>query len=185
MRDIKSEMSINYRSTAGAADRCSCGKPKNPQFPTCRDCASKASSSGYQSSSRNISSLRAGYLADGYFEIKNGKNYIKEDVFIKWPQDISADLRNAGLSPNAIRNFFNKLRAVEHNYKVTKDFDKTRQDIYSFCRDVKYTENRGVTPELFTKFIDANIDLAKKDPEHFKAFIEHFQSVIAYFKDKK
>jgi CRISPR-associated protein Csm2 len=185
MRDINSEMTKNYRTLVGAADRCSCGKPKDPRFPTCRDCASKGNSSGYQSLSRNRSLLRAGYLADGYFEIKNGKNYIKEDVFIKWPQDISADLRSAGMSPTAIRNFFNKLRAVEHNYKVTKDFDKTRQGIYSFCRDVHYTETRGVTPELFTKFIEANIALAKKDPEHFKAFIEHFQSVIAYYKDKK
>jgi CRISPR type III-A-associated protein Csm2 len=184
MRDMKSEMGKSFSQSAGAYDRCSCGKRKLSNFPTCRDCAQKGKSNSYQSSNKNAKSLRDGYLADGYFEIKNGKKYIKEAVFIKWAQDVSADLRSEGLSPTAIRNFFNKLRAVEHNYKVSNDFDKTRQEIYSFCRDVKYTENRGVTPELFTKFIDANIALAKEDPEHFKAFIEHFQSVIAYFKDK-
>ncbi len=185
MRDMKSEMGKSFSQSAGSSDRCSCGNRKRPNFPTCYDCAQKGKSNGYQSSNKNSKSLRDGYLAGGYFETKNGRNYIKEDVFIKWAQDISTDLRSEGMSPTAIRNYFNKLRAVEHNYKVTKDFDKTRQDIYSFCRDVKYTENRGVTPELFTKFIDSNIALAKKDPEHFKAFIEHFQSVIAYFKDKK
>jgi len=183
MGDIKSEMSKRFEQSNSSAF-CSCGKRKDPKFPTCRDCSTKGKFNAYQSSNRKAIALRDGYLTGGYFETKNGKNYIKEAVFIKWAQDISADLRGERLSPTAIRNFFNKLRAVEHNYKVSKDFDKTRQDIYSFCRDVKYTENRGVTPELFTKFIDANIALAKKDPEHFKAFIEHFQSVIAYFKDK-
>lgn len=185
MRNLKSEMNKSSNKQTITGDRCSCGKPKKSNYPTCYDCAQKRKSVASQSLKSRTSALRDGYLAGGYFEIKNGKNYIKEDVFINWAQEISADLRREGLSPTAIRNFFNKLRAVEHNYSVTKDFDKTRQDIYSFCRDVKYTENRGVTPELFTKFIDSNITLAKKDPEHFKAFIEHFQSVIAYFREKK
>jgi CRISPR type III-A-associated protein Csm2 len=184
MRDIQTEMGKHFNKGENRQDKCSCGNPKDPRFPTCRECSQKARSGGYQSSYKGAATLRDGYLQGGYFDVKNEKHYIKEDVFIKWAVDVSTDLKKQGMSSTAIRNFFNKLRAVEYNYKSTKDFDRTRQDIYAFCRDVKYTENRGVTPELFTKFIEANIAEAKKDDEHFKAFVEHFQSVIAYFKDK-
>jgi len=40
------------------------------------------------------------------------------------------------------------------------------------------------TPHLFSLFIERNIQEAKKGGEHFRAFVEHFQSVVAYFKDK-
>jgi CRISPR-associated protein Csm2 len=183
MGDMRGELDKHF-GHGGGQDKCKCGKPKKQEFPTCWECSQKARGGGHASSSTATIKLRDGYLEGGYFDIKNGKNYIKEAVFIKWAQDVSADLKQQGMSPNAIRNFFNKLRAVEYNYKSTKDFDRTRQDIYTFCRDVKYTENRGVTPLLFTSFIEANIAEAKKDADHFKAFIEHFQSVIAYFKDK-
>ncbi len=180
MGDLKSQLEKHSGYKGEVTDKCKCGKTKKPEFPTCWECSQKAKGG----SGIITPGLRAGYLDGGYFEVKNGKNYIKESVFIKWAQDVSADLKKQSMSPTAIRNFFNKLRAVEYNYKATKDFDRTRQDIYAFCRDVKYTENRGVTPELFTKFIEVNIAEAKKDDEHFKAFVEHFQSVIAYFKDK-
>lgn len=183
MGDMKSQLGKHFNQE-GSQDRCKCGKPKKPDFPTCWECSQKARGGGNTHSFASVPKLRDGYLAGGYFEVKNEKNYIKEDVFIKWAQDVSADLKQQGMSPTAIRNFFNKLRAVEYNYKSTKDFDRTRQDIYAFCRDVKYTENRGVTPLLFSSFIETNIAEAKKDAEHFKAFVEHFQSVIAYFKEK-
>lgn len=183
MGNLKGELGKHFGHGDGQ-DRCKCGKPKKPEFPTCWECSQKARGGGSASFPAAAIRLRDGYLEGGYFDIKNDKKYIKEAVFIKWAQDVSADLKQQGMSPTAIRNFFNKLRAVEYNYKSTKDFDRTRQDIYAFCRDVKYTENRGVTPVLFTSFIEANIAEAKKTVDHFKAFIEHFQSVIAYFKDK-
>jgi CRISPR-associated protein Csm2 len=183
MGDMRGELGKHF-GHGNSQDKCKCGKPKKPEFLTCRECSQKARGGGNAYSAVSAPKLPENYLNGGYFETKNDRNYIKEDVYIKWAKDISISLKQQGMSANAIRNFFNKLRAVEYNYKLNKDFDRTRQDIYAFCRDVKYTENRGVTPVLFTSFIEANITEAKKDGAHFKAFVEHFQSVIAYYKEK-
>ncbi|MEI6125150.1 MAG: type III-A CRISPR-associated protein Csm2 [Pseudomonadota bacterium] len=186
MRDIKSQLqNRGGTSETGGTKKCSkCGKPlKDPKFTLCFSC-NQAERGANQNSTGGDRGLAHDYLEGGYFDEKNGKKYIKEAVYITWAQDVSAALRNQNMSPTAIRNFFNKLRAVEFKYKVNKDFDLAKQDLFAFCRDVKYTENRSVTPALFTIFIEKNIELAKVDSLHFKAFIEHFQSVIAYFKNK-
>jgi len=167
----------------GGVKKCACGKEiTRPGSDICGVCFSKKKNS--PNGPPIVAKLRDGYLDGGYFYTKNDKNYIREDVFIKWAQDISYDLKQQGLTSAAIRRFFSKLRAVEHKYKMTRDFELAREGIYAFVRDVTYTENRGVTPSLFSKFIEKNISEAKKSPDHFRAFIEHFQSVVAYFKDK-
>jgi CRISPR-associated protein Csm2 len=183
MGDWKTDLRKYLAGTGGGAvKKCKCGKTiNNPKYDLCYDCNQKSRGT---EAALQPPKLPDGYLEGGYFDEKKEKKYIKEAVFISWAKDVSAALRQQGMSPTAIRNFFNKLRAVEFKYKVGKDFDLARQDIFSFCRDVKYTENRGVTPALFTAFIEQNVELAKQDPLHFKAFVEHFQSVIAYYKSK-
>lgn len=177
---------------------CSCGKKKEPDKKSCYECyqewrknkengQSKKGANTDLYSNKSTSStaqpaeLPPGYLAAGYFEAKNGKNYLREELFTDWAKQISRALQSKKMSSTATRRFFNKLRAVEYEFKMQRDFDRVREKIFAFARDVAYTENRGVTPALFTRFIDMNITLAKKDPEHLRGFIEHFQSVIAYF----
>lgn len=168
----------------GGVKKCACGNIINKEGARqCHQCYKKTKEGG-GSPMAAPPKLPDGYLNGGYFEVKNNKNYIKEDVFIKWAQELSNSLKQQGLTSAAIRRFFSKLRAVEHKYKMTRDFDLAREGIYAFVRDVTYTENRGVTPSLFSKFIEKNISEAKNSPDHFRAFIEHFQSVVAYFKDK-
>jgi CRISPR type III-A-associated protein Csm2 len=188
MGDWKRDLGkLSSRTGGGTVKKCACGREiTRPGTDICGVCFSKSKN---DSSSRHGSSvvavkLREGYLEGGYFEVKNDKNYIKEEVFIKWAQDVSADLKQQGLTPAAIRRFFSKLRAVEHKFKANRDFDLAREGVYAFTRDVTYTENRGVTPHLFSLFIERNIREAQKSGEHFRAFVEHFQSVVAYFKDK-
>ena len=166
-----------------------CGKPlKDDKFTYCWDCNKKNKDGGGggnpSASGPAPAQLPEGYLDGGYFETKNDKKYIREEVFISWARAVSAALKQDGLTSTKIRGFFNKLRAIEYNFKMTHDFDRAREGIFAFARDVAYTENRGVTKPLFTRFIEKNIAEAKKDAEHFRAFIEHFQSVVAYFKDK-
>lgn len=171
-------------SGVGSAKKCEkCGKPlKDDKFKYCFSCNEAIKGGGGAGSS----TLREGYLSGGYFEEKNGRKYIKEDIFIKWAKDISGDLKiqTPAMTSAAIRRYFSKLRAIEYKFKMNRDFDLAREGIYAFARDVAYTENRGVTPVLFSRFIEANIAEAKKSAEHFRAFVEHFQSVVAYFKDK-
>ena len=177
----------SYSGGGSSVKKCEkCGKPlKDDKFKLCFSC-NEAMKSGGGGISSNSAKLRDDYLTDGYFEEKNGKNYIKEEVFIKWAQEVSGDLKlqTPAMTSAAIRRYFSKLRAIEYKYKMNHDFDLAREGIYAFVRDVSYTENRSVTPVLFSRFIEKNVTEAKKSPEHFRAFVEHFQSVVAYFKDK-
>lgn len=190
MEDLKSQLEKHpsYKG-GGSVKKCAtpgCGKTlKDDKFKYCFSCneAIKAGA-GAGGGMAHPAKLPDGYLLGGYFDVKNEKNYIKEDVFIKWAKDVSVDLKQQGLTSAAIRRFFSKLRAVEYKFKMNHDFDSAREGLFAFVRDVSYTENRSVTPSLFSRFIEVNIEQAKKDADHFRAFIEHFQSVVAYFKDK-
>jgi CRISPR-associated protein Csm2 len=190
MRDWKNELSKKVGGKSGASEmkKCACGAPiTKPGATQCYSCFKKSQGFGSRTGGGNNSGeadLPDHYLQGGYFEEKNGKNYMKEEIFISWARDVSSALKKAGLKSAAIRRFFSKLRATEHKYKTTNDFDLAREGIYAFVRDVSYSENRGVTPVLFSRFIEANVQLAKKDAEHFRAFIEHFQSVVAFFREK-
>lgn len=179
--------------------KCACGKEKEDSSKrSCSDCFKKWKNAQNVSSSTNNAAktanhssppagLPTGYLSGGYFEKKNDKDYLREEVFIEWAKKVSQALQAQKMTSAATRRFFNKLRAVEYEYKnkQDKDFDRVREKLSAFPRDVAYTENRGVTPHLFTRFIELNIAQAKESPKHFDGFIEHFQSVIAYFpKDK-
>lgn len=187
MGDFRSQLERHPSNTGGGSvKKCACGREINrPGTDICGVCYKKKQEQGAsQGYSAPQVKLRDGYLSGGYFDTRNGKNYIKEDVFIKWAKDVSVDLKQQGLTSAAIRRFFSKLRAVEYKFKINHDFDSAREGLFAFVRDVSYTENRNVTPTLFSQFIGVNIELAKKDADHFRAFIEHFQSVVAYYKDK-
>jgi len=187
MNDWKKDLVKHFGGSTGGVlmKKCACGAPiKDERFDQCFKCSQKnqgKQDSGYAAQG---SALPKGYLEGGYFETKDGKNYIKEAVFIAWAREVSNALKVQGLTAAAVRRFFSKLRAVEYKYKTNHDFNLAREGIYAFVRDVSYTENRGVTPVLFSRFIEANVEQAKMDAEHFRAFVEHFQSVVAYFKDK-
>ena len=195
MGDWKEKLS-NHPSYSGGGQmkKCACGNEiKRTNTDICGVCFSKRKQGGNATSpTRDTPSstsfsgvvLPKGYLDGGYFEIKNGKQYIREEVFITWAKEMSASLKAEGLAPAAIRRFFIKLRAIEYKLAMTKDFDRAREGIYAFSRDVAYTEGRGITKPLFSKFIELNCSEAKKDAEHFRAFVEHLQSVVAYFKEK-
>jgi CRISPR-associated protein Csm2 len=187
MNDWQKKLSNHYGGGSGGVSmkKCACGAPiKDERFNQCYQCSQKNRGNQGNAYAATVSTLPKGYLEGGYFENKDGKKYIKEEIFITWAREVSAALKAQGLTAAAIRRFFSKLRAVEYKYKTNHDFNLAREGIYAFVRDVSYTENRGVTPALFSRFIEANVEQAKNDAEHFRAFVEHFQSVVAYFKDK-
>jgi len=45
--------------------------------------------------------------------------------------------------------------------------------------------SRGIVPAEFQKFVDANLILAQQSADNFYAFLEHYQSVIAYAYDEQ
>lgn len=123
--------------------------------------------------------LPKGYLAGGYFD-ENG--YLKKEVLIDWPKaliDVFARAPNP-LTKTALRRFYNKLKALEHKLNSQNEMKQLLPDIYAFERDAVYAASREVVPEMFIGFMAKNVEQAVISPKHFKAFVEHFQSLIAY-----
>lgn len=167
--------------------KCVCGKIiKKQGEERCYDCYLKAKAgSGANVATQSVLTLPKDYLNGGYFEQKDGKGYIKEEVFMSWAKDISTLLAQQGMTASTIRKFFTKLRAIESKFKSTKDFNLARQDMCAFIPAVTYATERGVAPHLFKTFIANNVEIARADEANFMAFIKHFESVIAYFKETK
>lgn len=118
------------------------------------------------------------YLQGGYFD---EEGQVKPAVVDAWAERVAKVLGSSGITSHQLRRFFNQLRAVEAKLE-TKSFNSVKGDIYSLKRDAAYAVGRGVIKENFKEFIDRNVELAVQDEASFrKGFIEHFQSVLAYF----
>ncbi|MBI5194635.1 MAG: type III-A CRISPR-associated protein Csm2 [Nitrospirae bacterium] len=155
--------------------------PKEPHYKICEDCIKKKryeATSGYDKPAARLSN---DYLKGGYFD-ENG--YLRVGIFKEDAKEVANVLAALRMTPTSLRAFYNKLKAIESRYKTSSsNFDSIKPNLYAFERDVAYQVSRGVVSEEFRKFINKNSELAIKGPKEFKGFIEHFLSVLAYFKD--
>jgi CRISPR type III-A-associated protein Csm2 len=163
--------------------RCTdCGQefiPKETHHKVCANCNRKRRQ-GAPGSDRSAK-LADDYLKDGYFD---GKGHLRAAIFKDEAKHVAGVLAELRMTPTSLRAFYNKLKALENRYKASaNDFNVIRPSLYAFERDVAYQVSRQVVPEEFRKFININADLAIRGPREFKGFVEHFLSVLAYFKD--
>jgi len=126
--------------------------------------------------------LDESYLADGYFVKKGDKNILRDEVVDQWAQEVAKVIGNTDIKAHQLRLFFGKMRALEAKLRGGATFEEIRPAILEFKRDVAYQVGRGVVKEDFKRFIDRNVDIAVQSKENFEeGFIQHFQSVLAYF----
>lgn len=131
--------------------------------------------------------LKDGYLVEKEVQIrgeKQLKEVVRPEVVDELAINVAKALGNAKpeMKSHQLRRFFNKMRAIEAKLDTVKSFDLVKPDILGFKRDVAYATGREVVPDEFKQFIDRNVELAAQSEENFRqGFIEHFQSVLAYF----
>ncbi len=169
----------------GMKKKCQdCGNefiPKEQHYKVCESCNKKRRGSS-EGTDRQRVKLPDDYLKKGYFD-DEGK-YLRASIFKEEAKEIANILAILRMSPTSLRAFYNKLKAIENRYKNSNNnFDLVKPAIYAFERDVAYQVSRGVVSEEFRKFINKNAELAAKGPRELKGFVEHFLSVLAYFKD--
>ena len=167
----------------------SCGKPTLPNYKYCMQCKGenpekKQNISNPPAQNRqesHFTGFGSAYLKNGYF--KDG--YLRKEIFTDEAVKVAEKLAEKGMSKAALRRFYNKLRGIYARYKDTRNFEEIKPALYSFypnATDATMRNNNNV-PYEFRHFININVALAEKDPEHLKGFVEHFQSVLAYFKE--
>lgn len=121
------------------------------------------------------------YLKNGYFGDAD-RTKLRPEVLDSLAEQVALALGRAGMTSHQLRLFFNKMRAIEGRLDRGESFDVVVDRIRAFNRDVVYQVGRGVAPQEFKQFIERNVELATLDRSSFeRGFIEHFQSVLAYF----
>ncbi|MGB9803127.1 type III-A CRISPR-associated protein Csm2 [Desulfofundulus sp.] len=127
--------------------------------------------------------LDGDYLKGGYFD---AKGYLRKELLTSDAEKVARVLSQKGMTSAALRRFYNKLKAIDAKLQ-SEEFDAVKPDLYSLQANVIYNAgrlsdgNNKLVPEEFLEFMRTNIEKAEIDRKHFKAFIEHFQSVLAYF----
>lgn len=185
--------------------RCeSCGKmftPKQDFHRTCYDCFKKQrgkGSSGRGPGGRNSGGrerrrqsaadahLPDGYLSQGYFD--NDGNLFRELV-TKLPEEIARKLGVGGVTSTQLRRFFNKAKTAEQRLDAGEPFNSVVPTVLELKQHAANSvgraqgKNEQAGLELLKQFIDKNVDAAVADEIAFrKAFLLHFQGVVAYFK---
>lgn len=187
MSDMKKafeQAGITEKGSGTMSKRCKeCGNeftPKESHHIYCFDCIKKRRGGSFGTEKSNVK-LPAHYLTNSYFD---EKGYLRAGIFKEEAKEVAGVLAALDMTPTSLRAFYNKLKAIESQYRISNNnFDLIKPKLYAFERDVAYQVSRGVVPEEFRTFINKNADLAIKGPDEFKGFLEHFLSVLSYFKD--
>jgi len=157
-----------------------CGTETHERFQFCDHCRGV-----YRSSPKRL--LRDYYLRGGYFD--EDENYRQgvfvDDAYLAAHVISGGKKRRNGIKPASLRRFFHMVRALEANYlsRERRDFGQVKSMLYELVPLASYTVSRGLAPGPFLDFIEKNVELASKDEKHFRAFIRHFQAILAYYKN--
>ena len=124
------------------------------------------------------------YLRGGYFD-QNG--YLRVEVVTHWAKSVAKVLigtnpKNPRMKSAQLRNFYEKAKVIQRRLKAEEPFDSLRAEVASLERDAAYAVGRenSPAPPSFKEWMDRNLELALRDAKNFLAFVEHFESVVAF-----
>lgn len=125
------------------------------------------------------------YLKNGYFD---NKGNILPQVIQEWPKLIADSLFKSRprMTTSQLRGrFFNEVRRLETKLDAVGDFDKLRPEILKLKAYAEDAGKKNKVHLLFREFMERNVHLASKGEKEFRAFINHFECVVAYYPDVK
>ncbi|NSL53039.1 type III-A CRISPR-associated protein Csm2 [Calidifontibacillus erzurumensis] len=127
--------------------------------------------------------LKSDYLKNGYFD-ENMKP--KKEIYIEWAQYIADEFAKQGVTRAALRRFYGQVKGLQPLLKNENLFMEHKHRLYPINPLANYQYNREENglPYIFVQFFEKNLKEAEKSHLHFQAFIDHFQSIIAYFRGK-
>lgn len=132
----------------------------------------------YQGPPSSQFKLPPGYLDNGYFD---DEDELREEYITSYADTIARDLGTARptMTSSQLRRFFQHLRGCESKMQYFS-FDAIRSEVKKLDPLVKEAFGKGKVSLLYKDFIEKNVNVVG-DRRSFYAFIDHFQSVIAYF----
>ncbi|HKQ06256.1 MAG TPA: type III-A CRISPR-associated protein Csm2 [Blastocatellia bacterium] len=168
--------------------------PKEARHTLCSNCVSKAKGGG--NAPRGPQPQQRGELAKfkvyleqldqtGYFDADGN---LREELVVKDADLVACVLSNAGVTSGQLRRFFTMSRNLEQQLDNTRNFKALVPGIAKlqpFAASVigrEQSQNKRKDLEVLLDFIDVNAQRARESEQAFRnGFLEHFESVIAYF----
>ena len=137
---------------------------------------------GDKGPSRAPTVLPEGYLAGGYYrQAPGGERVLDERYIIDYPKAIAQGLSDHDLNKSAqLRKFYDYcIRLRDMMAYQGKSFPALRADLDRLVPFAQYAQKRRRVSDLFVRFVAQNVE-AIGDEEEFRAFLKHFEALIAY-----
>lgn len=130
------------------------------------------------------------YLQDGYFENdseKDGKK-LKREFILDYAKDLSEKFafKNKMKKYN-LRKFYNYC--IQLKVKMNARGGKIEYILEDIAKLVPLSfqavnKSPSIAPQIFAEFFEKNVNAIKTEDD-FKAFLKHFEAIVAYFEKSK
>ena len=149
-----------------------CGKllKDDSRFETCFECGQKK-----KTVSEGLPPEYITKLHNGYFD---SNNCLWEEFITTFADKIAKSFK--GLKTHQLRRFYGHIKAAENRLNMTGDWHSVKLDVKKLIPFVSEAKGKDKVPMSFFEFIEASIKRIDNQRD-FKAFVEHFQAVVAYF----
>lgn len=123
----------------------------------------------------------------------------RKGIFVEEAEFVARQL-SAKTAPHQLRQFYNQVKATERRFGSAssalalyvadgpqnhgESFSKLQGELYALLPKANYAYQRKLVPDFFVRFMKVNIEKAVESEKQFQGFVYHFESVIAYFKER-
>lgn len=135
----------------------------------------------HQQYPREGSRLPPGYLQNGYFDAAGN---IRPEVIVDWPRTLAESLAR-DMKTAQVRRFFSEVRRLQGRLKAGTPFAALRPEVLKLDGYAENAVKRKNAPPLFQQFIRKNLEWATRDERHLDAFVDHFESLVAYYPETR
>ncbi len=120
-------------------------------------------------------------LKDGYFKYIDDRKSLKPEFIVEYPRKIALQLKDSRRNKlSQLWKFYDYARRIQDSLRQNGErLDIRYAQLCKLQPAVNYAKGKDIITQAFKDFIDCNVD-SIRDDEDLHAFIEHFQSVIAY-----
>lgn len=119
-------------------------------------------------------------LKDGYFRLIEDRKSLKPEFIVEYPEALAKKLANNSSNKlSQIWKFYDHVLRIQDSIKKGDSLKFCEAELYELLPAVNYAVNRKTVTWDFKNFIKFNIQCIDDDDD-LKAFMKHFQSLIAY-----
>lgn len=167
-----------------------CGKTTMGNYEFCMNCKPKSanppSSGGYSTGYKGGSSRGVPpecIFKDSFYE---ADGYLKKEIFMDAAEKMATIFQAESMTQTSIRHLFNMLKAIEMRMKTNRDLPLgfIRENFYKFVTHTEYQTKRAVIKDVFRDFVESHSDIAVKNKNEFRGFVQYLTAIVARMKQK-